>query len=102
VKKSIIREVPGMSWATGAWGVWWLALAVTYGTVTIGALAHGDWRPALAWEAVQLLARGVFFGWVAYVFYDNARLRRHPMWAHVDKAWQDGYFAATRANGVVR
>jgi hypothetical protein len=53
VKKSIIREVPVMSWATGAWGVWWLALAVTYGTVAVGALAHGDWRADLAWEAVS-------------------------------------------------
>jgi hypothetical protein len=44
----------------------------------------------------------VFYGWVAYIVYDNTRMRRHPMWAHVDKAWQDGYFAATRSNGAVR
>lgn len=99
---TIIRNAPPASWAAATFAVFYLSLGVTWATAVVSTLVGGDWRGDWAWDAADYLARGVFFVWVGYIAYDNARLRRHPMWAQVDKAWHDGYFAATRANGVVR
>lgn len=100
--KTIIRSIPLVSWLLAGFAVWHGALAVTTVTALVMVVGRGDWSSEWAWLAVREAGAAVFYGWVAYIVYDNTRMRRHPMWAHVDKAWQDGYFAATRSNGAVR
>ena len=102
MSKMIDRLLAGLEWvldrgpmlALAAVAAWNLAAALMGVTVVLG-----KWSTEYLDFTIDRLFWGLGFAWVAFLIWDNRRLRKladTPAWRIADKAGQEGYEVGSR------